>query len=211
MAKYQKGILGDFSGMVGTVVGSSWKNVKYMRSKPNRKNRVASDKQSLQRTKWAMAGELIKPLTKLIKTTFNGVAGNMTAVNKAVQHVLKNAITGTAPNFTIDYSKVLISQGSLPNESDAKATAAAGAVTFTWTNTSGNGLSSPNDKAILVVYCEALKDSVYTLNGADRSAGTATLNVAGYQGQTVQTWIGFISADGKEVATSRFTGQLTIA
>jgi len=211
MATYQKGILGDFSGTVGTVVGSSWKGIKYMRSKPTLKNRVASDKQSQQRTKWAMAGELFKPLTKLIRTTFNGVAGNMSAINKAVQYALKNAITGTAPNFTIDYSKVLISQGTLPNESDAQATAAAGAVTFTWTNTSGNGLSSPNDKAILVVYCEALNDSVYTLSGADRSAGTATLNVAGYQGQTVQAWIGFISADGKEVATSRFVGQFTIA
>jgi hypothetical protein len=61
------------------------------------------------------------------------------------------------------------------------------------------------------VYCEAKKESVFTLNGADRSAGTATLNVPGYAGQTVQTWIGFISADGKEIATSRFTGQLTIA
>ena len=211
MATYQKGILGDFNGTVGTVVGSSWKDVKYMRSKPTRKNRVATDEQLKQRAKIAITIEFFKPLTKLIRTTFDGVAGKMTGFNRAVQYAFKNAITGTAPNFSLDYSKVLISQGNLPNESDAKATAAAGAVTFTWTNTSGNGLSSPNDKAILVVYCEALKDSVYTLSGADRSAGTATLNVAGYQGQTVQAWISFISADGKEVATSRFVGQFTIA
>lgn len=211
MAKYQKGILGEFSGTVGTVVGSSWKNVQYMRSRPNRKNRIASDKQSQQRAKMAMVGEFFKPLTRLVKTTFDGVSGSMTGINRAMQYVLKNAITGTAPNFSIDYSLVLISRGNLPNESDAKAAAAAGAVTFTWTNTSGNGLSSPNDKAILVVYCEAKKESVFTLNGADRSAGTATLNVPDYTGQTVQTWIAFISADGKEVATSRFAGQLTIA
>jgi hypothetical protein len=210
MAKYEKGILGHFTGTVGTVVGSSWKDVQYMRSKPNRKNRAASDAQLKQRAKVTMVGEFFKPLTKLVRTTFSA-GGKMTGINRAVQYALKNAISGTAPDFTIDYSKVLISQGNLPNESDAKAVAAAGAVTFTWTNTSGNGLSSPTDKAILLVHCEALKSNVFTLNGADRSAGTATLNVPDYTGQTVQTWIAFISADGKEVATSRFAGQLTIA
>jgi len=212
MAKYENGILGKFLGKVGTVVGSTWKNVQYMRSKPGRKSKAASDAQLLQQTKFAKAGEFLRTMIKLVNITFDGVATNMTGFNKAVQYVLKNAITGTAPNFGINYSLALISQGTLPNESDAKAAAGTGAATFTWTDTSGNGLSSPTDKAILVVYCEAVKQSVYTLNGADRSAGTATLIVpAEFKGQPVQTWIGFISADGKEIATSRFTGQVTIA
>lgn len=39
MGTIKKGILGGFSGKVGTVVGSSWKGIAYMRSLPqNMKN-----------------------------------------------------------------------------------------------------------------------------------------------------------------------------
>jgi hypothetical protein len=35
MGKISKGILGGFSGTVGTVVGGKWKGIDYMRSKPS--------------------------------------------------------------------------------------------------------------------------------------------------------------------------------
>jgi hypothetical protein len=40
MASFQKGILGGFSGKVGTVVGGNWKGIDYMRSKGGNKNKT---------------------------------------------------------------------------------------------------------------------------------------------------------------------------
>jgi hypothetical protein len=183
-----------------------------MRMKPDRKRTSFSDAQLDQQLKFSTATAFLGTFTRLTNQTFMSVSDKMTGYNRALQYVLKNAITGTNPNYTINYSMALISQGDLPEEPDAKAVAATSAVTFIWTySTSNVGLSQPTDKAILLVYCEALKRSVYTMNGADRSAGTATLNVPNFKGQVVQTWISFISADKKEIATSLFTGQVTIA
>jgi len=212
MGKYGRGAFGRFIGKIGNLVGSTWKNVDYMRMKPDKKRTSFSDAQLVQQLKFKTAVDFLRTFTRLTNQTFMSVNDKMTGYNRALQYVLKNAITGTNPNYTINYSMVLISQGDLPEEPDAKAVAAPNAVTFTWTySTSGAGLSKPTDKAILLVYCEALKRSVFTLNGADRSAGTATLNVPNFKGQVVETWIGFISADGKEIATSLYTGQVTIA
>jgi len=38
MGKIEKGILGGFSGKVGTVVGGNWRGIDYMRSKGKRSN-----------------------------------------------------------------------------------------------------------------------------------------------------------------------------
>jgi hypothetical protein len=42
MGKLSKGILGPFSGLVGTVIGSSWKGVNYMRSRPKKNKKAAT-------------------------------------------------------------------------------------------------------------------------------------------------------------------------
>jgi len=212
MAKYGRGPFGRFFGKMGNVVGSKWKNVDYMRLKPDRKRTTSSEAQLEQQLKFLAATEFLGTCIGLINQTFMSVSDKMTGYNRALQYTLKNAITGISPDFTLNYSMVLISQGDLPEETDAKAVAAPNGVTFNWTySTNEVGLSQPTDKAILLVYCEALKRSVYTLKGADRSTGTATLNVPHFKGQVVQTWISFISADGKEIATSLYTGPVTIA
>jgi hypothetical protein len=51
---------------------------------------------------------------------------------------------------------------------------------------------------------------VYTLNGPNRSSGQAMLDVSQFSGKNVETWLGFISADGKEIANSLYTGQVAV-
>ncbi len=48
MGKYNKGILGAFSGKVGPVVGSSWRGRDVLRSCPKKSNKVASQLQAMQ-------------------------------------------------------------------------------------------------------------------------------------------------------------------
>jgi len=212
MGKYGRGAFGRFFGKMGNLVGSKWKNVDYMRMKPDRKPTSFSDAQLDQQLRFKTATDFVGTFTPLTAWTFRSFNDKMTGYNRALQYILKNAITGTNPNYAINYSMALIGEGDLPEEPDAKAVAATNGVTFTWTySTSDVGLSQPTDKAVLLVYCEALKRSVFTLKGADRSAGTATLNVPHFKGQVVQTWITFISADAREVATSLYTGAVTIA
>ena len=211
MGTISKGILGGFSGTVGTVIGGTWKGITYMRSKPDSKTRVSSPAQAAQRAKFAEIVGFESTMTSLVETSFKSYAVKMTGYNNAVSYNLKNAVTGKFPDYTIDYSMALVSRGDLPNASSPAATATNGIVYFTWTDNSGLGKAQNNDAAILVVYCEARKMTIYTLRGGSRSDGAGSIDVSIFKGNTVETWLGFISADGKDVANSFYTGELIVS
>jgi len=211
MGTIQKGILGGFSGKVGSVVGGSWKGIDYMRSKANRRTATSTQRQKEQQMKFGLIAKFQQPLANLLAISFKSYAIKMTGSNSAMSYNLRNAITGTYPDFTIDYSKALVSRGDMPNAINPTATAAAaGVVNFTWQNNAGAGKASDTDKSILVAYCPELDQSIFTDAGADRSEETASLDLSVFSGLQVETWMGFISASGKLTATSVFTGEVTV-
>lgn len=63
MARITKGILGGFSGKVGTVVGASWRGQDIIRSMPKPSSRKATGKQMLQQLKFKLVIGFLKPLT----------------------------------------------------------------------------------------------------------------------------------------------------
>lgn len=69
----------------------------------------------------------------------------------------------------------------------------------------------PTDQAILVAYCPVMKQVIYTTSGGNRSALTADLNLLTFTGKVVETYVGFISEDGRNVASSIFTGEVTVS
>jgi len=210
MGTISKGILGGFSGTVGTVVGGSWKGIDYMRSQPSKRSGSFSQAQLEQQAKFKLLIAFLETMTGLVRISFKDFAKQMTGFNSAMSYNLKNAVTGIYPDFTIDYGLALVSRGDLPNAIAPSAVAAANNINFSWTDNTGTGSAKATDKAILAVYCPALKTTFYTTNGANRSAGTDTINVTNFAGQTVETYIGFISEDGRSIANSIYTGELTL-
>ena len=209
MGTFKKGILGGFSGTVGTVVGGSWKGIEYMRSQANRRSGSFSLKQLTQQAKFLQVVEFVSTMTALLETGFKNYAVKMSGYNSAVSYNIKNAVSGTYPNFSIDYGMALVSRGDLPNAATPAATVTGSTVYFTWTDNSGIGDARSDDAAILVVYCPTLKTTLYTLNGGTRSGGAGNIDAAMFTGNSVQTWLSFITADGKRNANSFFTGTLS--
>jgi hypothetical protein len=211
MGKIQLGILGEVSGKVGPVVGSNWKGINTVRARPRLSKKAPTQQQTEQRSKFALVTTFAKGFAPLAAVTFIDGVNQQTGFNKVMAHSIKTAITGVWPNFTVDYSQVLVGRGSLPNvQAPAAAAGAAGIVSWHWTDNSGMGKANANDTAVLVVYCEALGHGAYTTTGAVRSAGAGTLNVPGLSGQSVHTWITFLSLDGKDAATSIYTGKVNV-
>jgi len=210
MGIISKGILGGFSGTVGNVVGGTWKGISYMRSLAATRKSNFSQAQLEQQAKFALTIKFLQPLAGLLNLSFREYAVKMSGFNNAMRYTLKNAITGVYPSFLIDYSLVLVSRGDLPNALSPTATAGSGKISFNWTDNSGVGKAAGTDKAILVVYCPTKQQCIYNSLGADRSMGTDMLPTAAFIGETVETYIGFISADGKNIANSIFTGSLTV-
>ncbi len=213
MAKLSQGILGGISGKVGTVVGGSWKGIDYIRSKPAQVANPRTEGQVAQRTKFSATIEFLQPLNPFLKIGYKNYANKKTAFNAAMSYVLQNAITGTAPNFTVDYQNALVSRGSLTKALNPNAVSTNVAeIDFTWSNNAGSGNALATDKAMLVVYNPSDKSATYTTAGADRSTGAATIQVpATFSGDNVEVYIAFISADGVAVSDSIYVGQITVA
>jgi hypothetical protein len=211
MGRSNKGILSDFSGKVGTVVGSSWKGINYMRSLPKfKKNRKVSEAQQGQQLKFTMASDFIGAFSPLFNTSYQR-SEKKTGRNAALSNVIAMAIVGDYPNFSIDYSKVVIAKGSLKKGDNPTASSvSAGKLLFTWADNSGMGTATEGDKAILVAYCPETNDAIFTVSGPNRLAATAELDMPFFSGKRVHTWIAFRSPDGKLTANSVYTGEVQV-
>ncbi len=210
MGTHKRGILGNFSGKVGTVVGSTWRGVWVMRGLTDTKRGKPNPAQQQQQAKFTLMVKFLQPLSSLVGLTYDTSPAEMSGFNKAFSDNIRNAITGAYPALVIDYSKVILSKGPLSNVNPvAAASAVAGKLVFTWTDNSG-GTALPTDTAFVAAYSADLNRWIFAQNTAPRSAGTYSLDVTAFSGKAVQTYIGFVSADGQSVSNSLFTGQVNI-
>jgi hypothetical protein len=207
MAKLSQGINGPFSGKVGAVVGYTWKGIAVMRGRPSPRTKPFTPKELNHQAKFRLMNKFLIPANGLINVTFAHLAIGMSAFNKAFSYNVKNAITGVQPNLTIDYGMTLISRGDLPGaESATVSTVSPGLLQFSWTDNSGKGNAKATDKAFVAVYSEELENWDYRLDIATRSQGKCEMLMMNFPGKPVQTFIGFISADGKDASDSAYTG-----
>jgi hypothetical protein len=211
MGKIKQGILGGFSGKVGSVVGGSWKGISYMRGKAASIKNPRTLQQMMHRNKFAAALSVLQPITAFLRVGFKRYAHRKSEFNAAMSYTLKNAIAGTYPDYTIDYSKLLVSRGSLTGANNATATPVAGKVKLTWEDNSGIGEAQPTDKAIAVAINPAKGEAAYITDGAQRATGLENLVVSPYwTGDEVEVYLAFISENGKDVATSAYLGSVTV-
>lgn len=213
MGKISQGILGGLSGKVGNVIGGSWKGIDYIRIKPSSVANPRTEGQVNQRNKFTVTLEYLQPNKEFLKVGYKSFATKKTEFNAAMSYVLNNAVVGTAPNFTVDYSNALLSRGSLSGALNATTDlATAGQVSFAWDDNSLEGNANTTDKAMVLVYNPSKKESMYILDGAIRTAGSQTVNIPGtYAGDTVELFIAFVSADGTQVSNSLYLGSGTAA
>ncbi len=67
MGTIKQGILGGFSGKVGTVVGGSWKGISYMRGRAQSVKNPRTEAQMEQRSKFALTLSFLKPITSYLR------------------------------------------------------------------------------------------------------------------------------------------------
>lgn len=212
MGSIKQGILGGFSGKVGSVIGSNWKGISYMRSIALNVKDARSPKQLAQRWKFALAIAFLKPMKSFIDVGFKLYAVRQTAMNAALSYTLKNAIAGVAPDFGIDYSKVMVSRGGLELPLNVQMLNNEGEVALSWVDNSGVGNASDTDFAMPLVYnankCAAIYDMVSSCRGDE---GVSLSYPSDWVGDTVHVYLAFVSDDASSVSDSVYVGEKVIA
>lgn len=211
MGKIKQGILGGFSGKVGSVVGSSWKGISYMRGKALSIKNPKTLQQKMQRSKFALTLSVLKPMTAFLRVGFKLYAKNQSGFNAAMSYTIQNAISGAYPNYTLDFDKLLVSRGSLTGAIFPTTDVASGKIEIFWDDNSGIGNAQTTDKAMIVAINPAKEESVFITEGSPRTSGNAEIAVSPYWvGDEVEVYLSFISEDKKSIATSTYCGSVVI-
>jgi len=211
MGKIAQGILGGLSGKVGNVIGGSWKGIDYIRIKPSSVANPRTEGQVNQRNRFTVTLEFLQAIKPFIKQGYKSLAIKKTEFNAAMSYILNNAVTGTAPNFNVDYNDALVSRGGLSGVLNGTTDLTnPGEVTFDWDDNSAEGNANTTDKAMLLVYNPSKKESISVVDGNVRTAETQTVVIPNtYSGDTVELFAAFITADGRQVSNSTYLGSGT--
>jgi hypothetical protein len=174
MGVIRQGILGGFSGTVANVVGSSWKGIAVIKSRPLSVANPNTAAQQAQRNR--MTGIVAQSrilLAALISPYWNPFAQKMSGYNMFVK---ENIDTFVGATFTV-YNAWFSTRGSLLGVPAfaLSAVAAADTVTFTWTDNSGTADALATDEAIGVVYNETQDYYLVDAGSATRDAGTLVI------------------------------------
>jgi len=212
MATYNQGILGDFSGKIGPVIGSNWRGKQVMRSLPTKSKQAPSKAQQLQRDKFAYVIQFLNPIKELLMATFGDNTGTKTPYNNALSYHLKEVVQQTATGFTMRYDKLLISKGTLCGiEAPVLTNATPNALHLQWTDNSNQGLAYANDSLIVIAYAPNLVRFEFFLEVAFREEAQVALEFCeDFQGQSVELWASFTNTNAISSATSRYLGSIVL-
>lgn len=213
MGTIKQGILGGFSGKVGTVIGSSWKGISYMRGQAQHVKNPRSAGQVNQRTKFALVMGFLQPVVPYIRIGYKSQAAKQTEFNAAFSYTIKNAVTGSYPSYALDFTKIVVSKGGLTQVTGATASwnNNSNEVKIDWTDNSGVGNALATDKAMPFIYNKAKGETIYDTAGATRTTHTQSLTVPNdWEGDKVEVYLGMVSEDSKEVADSIYLGEVTL-
>ena len=203
MGKINQGILGGFSGKVGTVVGSTWKSINYMRALAVNVHDAKSEKQLCQRGKFRTVVNFTKTITPFLRVGFQEHEYRQSAVNAASSYLLRYAAEGCGSEAALNFDKVRVSQGSLTAATDATVQVTAGKATFSWTDNSDTGDAQATDTAMALAYNKDRQEAVYRMAIATRADGTAELTLpTNWDGEALAIYLAFCSADGQHVSNS---------
>lgn len=204
MGKISQGILGGFSGKVGTVIGSTWKSIHYMRAIATSVKDSRTEKQLFQRSKFLASINFLKTATPFVRIGYRNYAYRQSEFNAAMSHMLRYAVTGDGEQATIDFEKTLLAQGSLTMATDAAVQVEAGKATFTWTDNSDTGNAVATDKVMVLAYNKDKEETVYNTAAATRADGTAELVLpASWADNALAVYLAFYSEDGQRVSNSQ--------
>ena len=205
-------IFGKVSGKVGNLVYSSWKGKQYVRSIAEPTSKPKSQKQLDQTAKFKTIINFLQPLTLFIRVGFYKKKSILSPSNAAMSYTYKNALTGSYPDYCIDYSKVLVSRGSLPGALNPEVRLTPeGEIEFTWENNSIANEAMSDDQVLLVVYNPDKQEVVTIIGGNLRSAGSQVVALPStFAGNEVQCYIAFQNTHKLVVSDSEYLGGIQI-
>lgn len=212
MAIVQNPITGRTRGKFATAVFSKQFGKNTMRSKAIQVSNPRTQLQREQRSKFSLMVELSRMFLPFLKTSFKQVAVGMSQFNMFMKTNIQNVISGTYPDYEIDFAQLKVSKGTLTGTDTGDATAIAGhKVDFSWADNTGVGDALATDKVMALIINYDRKAVVQDITTKSRDDLALSLTVpADWAGDTVYVYIAFSTVAKDKFSDSSFLGELVV-
>jgi hypothetical protein len=153
--------------------------------------------------------ELFSTLLDFINVGFSVEGGliNQNGFNTAIKNNLR-VVKGTFPKMEIAFDQIMVSKGSLKPVENWKVTPTRAGLEYTWDKDPQMAWPDSTDQVMLLAYFPKQEKAFHTLFGNTRSSGSDVLEIPlSLQGERMETYMAFISADRKRMSDSIYTGS----
>lgn len=211
MAKLPKGILGPVIGKIGALTGSTWKGIPYLKRNPEQggKRAVRSPAQLANEAKFKFINEWLVPFHPFLTIGFQHLAIRKTELAAALSENYKTVFSGTYPDITIAYDRLVISKGSLPMLTDVVvAFLDAEMLTISWNQNAVIG-AVYNDQVMFVAYSPDVLMADGFVGAADRAQQQFNFRInRDMRGHALELYISVVSLDRKKISDSQYIGRI---
>jgi len=159
-----------------------------------------------------LVGEFLKPVKDVLEIGFkNAEKPDQTWSNHnlAVSLNTPQAIKGTYPNLELDYSKLVLSKGTIPQPKNLKTELNNDAIKFSWDADLQADDADADDQLMCVVYFPEKNQAFKVISGAKRTARELLFKLPTFKKKLkIETFVCFVSDDHKNVSDTVYGGQL---
>ena len=199
MARLDKGLLGGYTGKLGTTVGSSWKGINVVRTyQPNVANPNSQEQQD-QRSAFKQISQIASLLLgPIVKPFWDNKATRMSGYNAFI----KANLLGAVKNGKIDPEKFILSQGRIGYEKVYISKIYSNEIDFTW-NSTIPAFGAGTDTLSYVAYTSEMEIIDFGVNVALREKKGAEINLP-TDFESIEYFVfSWRSADGKYLSDSQ--------
>lgn len=197
MGIIRQGILGGFAGTVGAVVGSSWKGIATMRSRPLSVTNPRTNAQVNNRTNFkalsALGSSLLSGVIKPLNDRF---AQRMSGFN---QFMTWNSGVFTDNGATFDGASLVLSRGRLGITPTDELLVGSSDVEVAWVTGIQGSFQNENDRAYIVILDSDANVLAVSSGVKKRSEQSANLNLGRALPAGSFIYLSFLREDGTQV------------
>lgn len=211
MAIISNGILGSFSGKVGSVVGGSWRGIQYIRSLPKKVKRVPTEKMLNQQAKFALAMSFVNPLRSFLKENYEDEKIRyMTSANLLSSHILRHAVQGNLPEIKLNYSKIIISKGTVEQLLDISSDKLDRVISVKWGAEEKYLVPLAEVEVRGVIYNEN-KNHFYHFKLGSRKTAQGEISLSLFdKGEKLAIWLYTMDKKTNRISESQFINEFTV-
>lgn len=205
MARLSQGILGGISGKIGNLVGSSWKGIPVIKTKPLSVANPRTAPQQAQRGRMTNVVAFTKPiLTTVVKPLWDRNAQGQSGYNAFVSEniaLFDSALPSPASDLVMSTGKMAATAISSATRNTLPKT-----VTVNWVDDSGSGFKLGDDDVYCMVFNETTGEQAVSSGVVTRADESVTVQFEGSVSSpaVLNAYLAFRRADGTVIGTNSF-------